>query len=91
MKQRQRHDGLNSLQYHVIKQQSKRLYTWILVSVNETQIMNSESIHKNNLFPKLLNVTGRYTLPKKPGNFSFRRNSINFFRNRNRSNHSIFN
>lgn len=34
-------DGLNSLQYHVLKYELKPLFTWILVSVNETEIMKN--------------------------------------------------
>lgn len=90
MKQRQHSDGLNSLKYNVIHQQLKRLYTLILVNINETLILESEPIHKQALSPKVFDVSRSYTLRRKPSNYSMRRNSINFFKNREQRNHSIY-
>lgn len=53
MRDRYQSDGLNSLKYRVVKQELKRLYTRILVSVNETEIIESEPIHKKAFVPKV--------------------------------------
>ncbi|XP_045196287.2 beta-1,4-N-acetylgalactosaminyltransferase bre-4-like [Mercenaria mercenaria] len=46
MKERYHSDGLNSLKYRLVKYELKQLYTWILVSINETEVMENEPIHK---------------------------------------------
>ena len=38
-------DGLTSLKYEVIKMEKKPLYTWILVSVNMTEVLNNLPAH----------------------------------------------
>lgn len=55
MKQRHKTDGINSLRYNVSKIEHKPLYTWILVSFNETDIMENELIHKE-AFTEKVNV-----------------------------------
>ncbi|XP_060606418.1 uncharacterized protein LOC132758734 isoform X2 [Ruditapes philippinarum] len=46
VKARQKTDGITSLKYKVEKMELTSLYTWILVSVNETEIIDAEPIHK---------------------------------------------
>lgn len=45
-KARQKTDGLSSLKYNVIKLEFRSLYTWILISVNQSEIIENEPIHK---------------------------------------------
>ncbi|XP_052807910.1 beta-1,4-galactosyltransferase 3-like isoform X2 [Mya arenaria] len=47
-------DGLSSLKYRVLERELRPLYTWILASVNATEIMNDESIHELVQPPKKL-------------------------------------
>ncbi|WAR06909.1 BRE4-like protein, partial [Mya arenaria] len=47
-------DGLSSLKYRVLERELRPLYTWILASVNATEIINDESIHKLVQPPKKL-------------------------------------
>ena len=35
-------DGLNSLKYQRLQFDRRKLYTYILVNINETQVMNTE-------------------------------------------------
>ncbi|XP_045196286.2 beta-1,4-N-acetylgalactosaminyltransferase bre-4-like isoform X1 [Mercenaria mercenaria] len=65
MKTRHSSDGLNSLKYDVIKQDYRRLYTWILVSINETEIIESEPIHKQAFNSEIVNTKSNYTLKRK--------------------------
>jgi hypothetical protein len=46
VKARHRTDGLNSLTYQVIRSELKPLYTWVLIAVNQTQILENEPIHE---------------------------------------------
>ncbi|KAL4233098.1 Beta-1 [Mactra antiquata] len=45
VKARQKTDGLTSLKYEVIKSELRNLYTWILISVNKSEIIENEPIH----------------------------------------------
>lgn len=46
VKARRLTDGLSSLKYKLEKLEFRPLYTWILVSVNETELLDAEPIHK---------------------------------------------
>ena len=51
VKMRQDSDGISSLKYKLIAFEKKPLFTWILVSVNMTEIVNSEPIHQHLVRP----------------------------------------
>ncbi|XP_045196282.2 uncharacterized protein LOC123551417 [Mercenaria mercenaria] len=47
VKARRKTDGITSLKYKIEKTELRPLYTWILVSVNMTEILDAEPIHKS--------------------------------------------
>lgn len=78
VKTRQQRDGINTLNYTILDLEQKRLYTWVRISVNKTQIMADEPVHRTAMnVPKLkpidvikggqnTSLQSSQNVPKKP-------------------------